>query len=146
MQWVELPELKKQFSMSSIFIGERTAGQQEAQLKPEDLPRGVLLSVARRLARTSQLRFLTFIYNSAQGPEGRPDVAIQVQIFRDDQPVFTAPLNRLQADAGPGPAPLPYMAEMSLASFPPGRYVLQLTAIDRAAKTSASQRTRFVVE
>jgi VWFA-related protein len=30
MQWVELPELKKQFSMSSIFLGERTTGQQAA--------------------------------------------------------------------------------------------------------------------
>ena len=41
---------------------------------------------------------------------------------------------------------LPYMAELTLSTFPPGRYVLQLTAIDRAAKTTTSQRTRFVVE
>ena len=38
------------------------------------------------------------------------------------------------------------MAEIALATFPAGRYVLQLTAIDRAAKTSASQRTSFVIE
>jgi hypothetical protein len=38
------------------------------------------------------------------------------------------------------------MAELSLSTFPPGRYVLQITAIDRAAKTSSSQRTRFVIE
>jgi VWFA-related protein len=146
MQWVELPELTKQFSMSSVFIGERPSEQQAAQSKPEDMPHGVLLSVARRFARTSQLRFLTFIYNSAQGSDGRPDVAMQVQIFRDDQPVFTAPLSKLRADTGADFARLPYMAELSLASFPPGRYVLQLTAIDRAAKTSTSQRTRFAVE
>ncbi|MBV8855712.1 MAG: VWA domain-containing protein [Acidobacteria bacterium] len=146
MQWVELPELKKQFSMSSVFIGERTSGQQAAQLQPEEMPRGVLLSVARRFARTSHIRFLTFIYNSAQGSDGQPDVALQVQIFRDDQPVFTAPLSKLRADAGADFTRLPYMAELSLSTFPPGRYVLQLTAIDRAAKTSTSQRTRFVVE
>ncbi len=146
MQWVELPELKKQFSMSSIFLGERAAGQEAAQLKPEELPRGVLLSVDRRFSRSSYVRFLTFIYNSTTAAAGAPDVALQVQIFRDDQPVFTAPLSKLRADAGQDFTRLPYMAELSLETFPPGRYVLQLTAIDRAAKTSASQRTRFVVE
>jgi VWFA-related protein len=146
MQWVEMPELKKQFSMSSIFLGERTAGQQAAQLKPEELPRSVLLSVDRRFARTSHIRFLTFVYNSAHGSTGQPDVALQVQIFRDDQPVFTAPLSKLRTDEGMNLTRLPYMAELSLATFPPGRYVLQLTAIDRAAKTSTLQRTRFVVE
>jgi VWFA-related protein len=147
MQWVEMPELKKQqFAMSSIFLGEREAGQQAAQVKAEDISQGVLLSVDRRFARTSHVRFLTFVYNSATAPTGTPDVAIQVQLFRDDQPVMTAPLSKLRADAGTDFTRLPYMAELSLASFPRGRYVLQLTAIDRAAKTSASQRTRFVIE
>jgi hypothetical protein len=146
MQWVEMPELQKRFSMSSLFLGERTAGQQAAQPQPEEMPGGVLLSVDRRFARTSYIRFLTFVYNSALGAEARPDVALQVQIFRDDQPVFTAPLSRLRTDEGIDFARLPYMAELSLSSFAPGRYVLQITAIDRASKTSASQRARFVVE
>ncbi|HWS85674.1 MAG TPA: VWA domain-containing protein [Pyrinomonadaceae bacterium] len=146
MQWVELPELKKQFAMSSIFLGERTSGQQAAQPKAEEMSRGVLLSVDRRFSRSSHVRFLTFVYNSVTAPAGTPDVALQVQIFRDDQPVFTAPISKLRADAGQDLARLPYMAELSLETFPPGRYVLQLTAIDRAAKTSTSQRTRFVVE
>ena len=146
MHWVEVPEFKKQFSMSSIFIGERTSGQQAAQLKPEEMPRGVLLSVDRRFARTSHIRFLTFVYNSALGSAGAPDVALQVQIFRDDQPVFTAPLSKLRTDAGADFARLPYMAELSLSTFPPGRYLLQITAIDRTAKTTASQRTRFAIE
>ena len=145
MQWVELPELKQQLTMSSHFLGERTAGQPQAQLKADEMPGGVLLSVDRRFARTSHIRFLTFAYNPATGPDGKPDVALQVQIFRDDQPVFTAPLTKLRSD-GPDFTRLPYMAELSLASFPPGRYVLQITTIDRAGKTSASQRTRFSVE
>ena len=79
-------------------------------------------------------------------PAGKPDVALQIQIFRDDQPVFTAPLSKLRADDGADFTRLPYMAELSLSTFPPGRYVLQITAIDRSAKTSSSQRARFVVE
>src|SRR5215204_4423013 len=105
------------------------------------MQRGVLLSVDRRFARTSHIRFLTFVYNSAPAPAGTPDVALQVQIFRDDQPVFTAPLSKLRADAGADFARLPYMAELSLSTFPPGRYVLQITAIDRAAKTSVRCET-----
>jgi hypothetical protein len=145
MQWVELPELKQQLSMSSLFLGERTAGQRQAQLTADEMPGGVLLSVDRRFARTSHIRFLTFVYNPVTGSDGKPDVALQVQIFRDDQPVFTAPLTKLRSD-GPDLTRLPYMAELSLSSFPPGRYVLQITAIDRAGRTSTSQRTRFSVE
>ena len=145
-QWVEMPDMKKLFQMSSIFLGERTAVQQAAQLNPEDLPRSVLLSVDRRFERTSHIRFLTFVYNSMPGSAGSPDVALQVQIFRDDQPVFTAPLSKLRTEGGGDFTRLPYMAELSLSTFPPGRYVLQITAIDRSAKTSTSQRARFDVE
>jgi hypothetical protein len=35
---------------------------------------------------------------------------------------------------------------MALGGLPVGQYVLQVTAIDRAAKASASQRVNFVVE
>ncbi|HEX7957864.1 MAG TPA: VWA domain-containing protein, partial [Pyrinomonadaceae bacterium] len=145
MQWVEVPELKKEFTMSSLFLGERTAGQTARAEKVEDIPRTVLLSVGRRFARTSHVRFLTYIYNAAQAAGGEPDVALQVQVFRDDQPVLTAPLKKLAAGGSP-PAALPYMAELSLGGFPAGRYVLQVTAIDRAAKASASRRASFVIE
>ena len=43
------------------------------------------------------------------------------------------------------PSRIPYAAEMALDTFPAGRYVLQITVIDRAAKTSATRRARFSV-
>ena len=147
MQWVVVPDLKKdQFALSSLFLGERRAGQRAGEVALEDLPRSVMLSVDRRFARTSHIRFLTFVYNAAAAAGALPDVALQVQIFRDDQPVFTAPLTKLKAEAGADFARLAYMAELNLSTFPAGRYVLQLTAIDRASKTSASQRAGFFVE
>jgi hypothetical protein len=146
MDWVEVPELKNKFSMSSLFIGERTAGQSAASAKTEDIPRSVLLSVGRRFARTSHMRFLTYVYNPSAAAGSEPDVALQVQIFRDDQPVFTAPLIKVKPNEAAGNAQLPYMAELGLSTFPPGRYVLQITAIDRAAKASITRRTRFFVE
>ncbi len=146
MQWVEVPELMKEFSMSSLFIGERAAGQTRVASNPEDIPRSVLLSVDRRFSHTSHMRFLTYVYNAAAGATSPPDVALQVQIFRDDQPVFTAPLTKLKVVEANKPSTLPYMAELSLKGFLPGRYVLQITAIDRAAKTSAARRARFIIE
>ena len=146
MQWVEVPELTKQFSMSSLYIGERPAGQSPASVRPEDIPRSVMLSVDRRFARTSFIRFLTYVYNPAAGTSSPPDVALQVQIFRDDQPVFTAPLIKLKPSGDAGHTTLPYMAELSLSTFPPGRYVFQVTAIDRAGKTSTARRARFFIE
>jgi hypothetical protein len=105
-----------------------------------------MLSSARRLRRTSFIRFLTFVYNASTTAASRPDVALQVQFFRDDQPVFTAPLTRLKADEATDFAHLPYLAELNLNTFPPGRYVLQITAIDRTAKSTATQRTSFIIE
>jgi VWFA-related protein len=147
MQWVEIPEFKPgQLSLSSLFIGERTAGGKPDPVKPEEASDGVLLSVDRRFARTSWIRFLIHIYNAAPGPSAQPDVALQIQVFRDDQPVYTAPLKKVSTEGLRDASRIPYAAEMALDTFPAGHYVLQITAIDRAAKTSATRRASFIVE
>jgi VWFA-related protein len=147
MRWVEIPQFKQgTISLSSIFLGERQSSVRPEDLKPDEVARGVLLSVDRRFARTSWVRLTTFIYNAVPAADSKPDVALQIQVFRDDQPVFTAPLVKLSTDGITDMTRIPYAAELALASFPAGRYVLQVTAIDRSAKTTASQRTSFVVE
>ncbi|HVF56959.1 MAG TPA: VWA domain-containing protein [Pyrinomonadaceae bacterium] len=148
MQWVEIPDLKKgRFSLSSIFVAERTTTADPKTIKEEDLSKGVMLNVDRRFARTSWVRFVTYIYNAARPAGGAPpDVALQVQVFRDDQPVITAPLKKVSTDGLQDASRIPYAAEFGLASLPAGRYVLQVTAIDRAARSSASQRINFRVE
>jgi VWFA-related protein len=147
MRWIEVPELgKSKLSLSSIFLGERAPGEKPGDVNPEDIQHSVLLSVGRRFHRTSFIRFLTFVYNAAPAEAQQPDVALQIQIFRDDQPVFTAPLTKLRSEGILDTTHVPYMAELNLNDFPAGRYALQITAIDRAAKTSASQRANFVIE
>ena len=73
-------------------------------------------------------------------------MALQVQIFRDDQTVFTAPMAKVKTTEVPDLTRIPYAAELSLTSFPAGRYVLQVTVIDRAARASATQRVNFVID
>ena len=146
-EWVEIPDFSKgRFGLSSIFVGEKTA-QEVADVKGADgapvAP--VLVSGDRRFARDSRMRFLLHIYNAALAASA-PDVALQIQVFRDDQPVVTTPLSRVKAEGFTDLTRIPYAAELNLGSLPAGRYRLQINAIDRVAKTHATQQTSFTVQ
>lgn len=137
--------------------------------------RQVALNVDHHFVSSSHLRFLTFVYNAigspasvaptsallSQGPAApsnsvpasstivpgnSPDLAVQVQLFRDNEPVLTTPLHKIQFEGISDLRRLPYAAELSLDGLQPGRYVLLVTVIDRVAKTSASQRFGFQVD
>ena len=71
---------------------------------------------------------------------------MQVQVFRDDEPVITDPLHKINTEGAGDLERLPYAAELSLARLQPGRYVLRLTIIDRIARTTASQQLNFEVD
>lgn len=75
-----------------------------------------------------------------------PDVAIQIQVFRDDQPVITTPLRKVNIDGLADLTRIPYAAEIALNDLPAGLYILQVSAIDRTAKKSTAQRVKFVID
>jgi hypothetical protein len=134
-QWLEVPDVKKGgLALSSLFVGE--TGDGSAQLA---------VCADRRFARASRLGFFLYVYNAAR-QTAPPDVALQVQIFRDDQPVITKPLVKIDTVGMTDLARLPYGEDLSLGELPAGRYVLQVTAIDRAAKSSATRRASFIVQ
>jgi hypothetical protein len=144
-QWIEIPDLAmRKLTMSSVVVGGHTTDG--AQPAGEANP--VSISVDRRFTHNSQLRFITYIYNAQRGPgaDSAPDVALQVQIFRDDQPVITTALSKVKTEGLPDMARLPYAAEVNLAKLPVGQYMLRVTAIDRIAKSSASQQVGFTIE
>jgi len=146
--WIELPDLSShRLSLSSLLVGEITKGVESLNNDPTTIA-GSRLSVDHRFDRTSKLRFLTFIYNASRGANGAssPDLALQVQVLRDDQPVITTPLRKVQNEGMADLARIAYAAEIPLEGMPAGRYILQVTAIDRIAKTSASQRVNFEIE
>ena len=74
-----------------------------------------------------------------------PDVVIQVQVFRDNQPVLTTALSKVETEGVEDLKRLPYAAEIPLSSMAEGRYRLQVTVIDRKAKTSATQQVSFEI-
>jgi len=146
IQWIEIPDLKsRRLTLSSLQLGQRPPSTQTKEVLGVENFIGQL-SVGRRFTRDAHLRFLTFIYNAAPGAQGTgPDVVIQIQIFRNDQPVVTDELRKVPIE-GQDYSRLAYGAEIPLNSLTIGRYALQVTVIDRIAKTSASQRVSFTVE
>jgi hypothetical protein len=148
-QWIEVPDLKSnRLALSSLFIGELTAADVARNVNATDATPEARLNVTRRFQRSSRLRFLTFIYNAKRGEAATapPDVAIQVQVLRDDQPVLTTTLRKVATAQIEDLARVPYAAEIPLDNLLAGRYLLQVTAIDRVAKTSASQRINFEIQ
>ena len=148
IDWIEIPDLSaNKLSLSSLILGE-TPREAVVNASSSSAPAAALVSVDRRFPRSSRLRLLTYIYNAARGADGAaaPDVALEVQILHNEQAVLTNPLHKIEPIPGGDPAAIPYAAEVPLAALVPGRYVLQVTAIDRIGKTSVSQSAGFDVE
>jgi VWFA-related protein len=173
-RWITIPDLQsKELSMSSLVLGEKRA---EAEVEPANpnatepqapaAIRQVAINVDHRFARSSYLRFLTFIYNARTAsvvappsevqPGGStvntsatkipvPDLAVQVQVFRDNEPVITTPLHKINTE-GVDARRVPYAADVRLDDLQPGAYVLQVTVIDRQGKSSASQKINFQID
>ena len=150
--WIDVPDLlTKQLTMSSLLVGERERKNGTASSPTSTDPSSsdnamqVDVSVSRQFRRDSFLRFLVFIYNAAVSAEKQSDLAVQVQLVRDDQPVMTTPLRKASMEGVTDFARLPYAAEVPLENLPLGHYVLIVTAVDRVSKKSTSQQTKFQI-
>ncbi|MBD0372226.1 MAG: VWA domain-containing protein [Pyrinomonadaceae bacterium] len=143
MQWIEVPDLaQKRLTLSSLLIGGQLIGSAD---KKQDAAQ-IQFSVDHRFQRSSHLGFWIFIYNAQLNAQGAPDVAAQVQIFRDGQSIVTTPQRKLSMAGMTDMARIPYGGDFALSGLPPGRYILQITITDRIANSSAQQRTSFDVE
>ena len=150
--WIDIPDLaRKRFAMSSLLLGERTqptvnVSDSETNVSDSETIAPVALSASHRFRRDSTLRFLLFAYNATFSPaDHKPDLAVQVQVIRDDQPVLTTSLRKIATDGILDLARIPYAAEIPLNTLLPGRYLLQIAVIDRVAKQSTMRQTHFDV-
>jgi VWFA-related protein len=145
-EWIEIPDFTSgSLAISSILIGERKQAQEEAKTANGGISD---ISVDHRFTKTSYLRFLAYVYNAGRGAASNevPNVALQIQVLRDDHPVMTSPMRKVATEGITDMARLPYAAEISLAALPVGQYILKVTAIDLVNKKSASQRVSFEIE
>lgn len=131
-QWIEIPNVTQgSFSLSSIFLSEGAA--RNSMMKPD-----------RRFARTSSLRFQTFVYNAARSTAA-PKVVLQIELRRDGQPIIQTPASPVATAGVPDLARIPIVGEFPLKDFLPGSYELMLTVTDASTKTNASRKAVFVI-
>ncbi len=143
--WIEIPPAG-QLALSSLLLGARAA-QATSNASAITTSEAVAVSVSHHFTANGYLRFLVFVYNAGLAPsDSKPDMAIQVQMVRDGQPVVTTPLRKISTEGIVDLARIPYAAEISLNGLPAGQYILQVSIVDRVAKKSASQQMRFEVE
>ena len=148
--WIEIPNMTAgQFGLSSILIGVRPATKTNSTSETnQNIASSIEMNTGRRFARDSNLRFAVFVYNAAiaPAPDSKPDIALQVQMVRDGQPVVTTPLNKIATENITDFSRIPYAGEVPLGGLAAGRYLLKVTIIDRISKQSASQESRFEIE
>lgn len=146
-EWIEVPDTNTgQLALSSILIGARSQfpiGSGPAN-SPSDAE--TELRPGNRFSQNDSLRFVVVIYNATSAPGGTPDVAVQVQVVRDDQPVVTAPSKKVSLEGADDLKRIPYAAELPLAGLPAGRYLIQVSIVDRISKNSATRQARFNIE
>jgi len=141
--WLEVPDLKsRQLTLSSLMVREQTPAPPAAGAAEQP----VQFSVDHKFSRASRLNFFMFIYNGAAASSAQPDLAAQVQVFRDGKAVVNTPLRPLSMQGVPDLARIPYTGSFPLQTLSPGRYLLQITVADRAGQRTATQRTAFTVE
>jgi len=149
-EWIVIPEMKPaQLGLSSLLIGLRpTSAVGSNSETSQTMASSLEVNVGHRFSRDGNLRFAIFVYNAtaAPAPESKPDLALQLLMVRDEQPVVTTPLKKISTEGVTDLARIPYAGEVPLAGLAAGRYLLKVTVIDRISKQSASQETRFEIE
>jgi VWFA-related protein len=145
--WIDIPNIASgKLALSSLFIGVRGQNPISNASASDELSDGIEVRIAPQFSPNDSMRFIVWVYNATASPsDAKPDVAVQVQVVRDSQPVVTAPLKKVSLEGIDDLKRIPYAAQVSLAGLPAGRYVLQVSFLDRIAKTSATQQARFEI-
>lgn len=132
MEWIEIPKIKPgTFSISSIYVGEI----------PEGGTAQVTVNASRRFARSSRMRFTTYIQNAATPPQ----LFVQVKVFRGADAIITPPETKISTEKLTNFNNITYTGEFPLSSLAPGNYMLEVTINDRVANKSSSQQLKFTI-
>lgn len=146
MQWIEIPKIDPtSLAMSDIFIGERKTAEASGQK--------IAVKVNRSFARNSFLRYQAYLYNAGRAAAPPPltaasssQLTLEVKVLRGNRIVLTVPESKLGTSNTDDPASFSLAGEISLNQFPPGHYTLQISATERGAKTSVTQKALFAIE
>jgi hypothetical protein len=137
MQWIVIPDLStRQLTLSSLLIG--------GQVLDNSKSAQVQLSVDHHFSRSDHLGYWIFVYNAKRDGSGATNLVAETEVLRDGKVVLTS--SRKLSNDSPDPERIPYGADLTLKSLPPGTYDLRVRIMDAIAGTSATQSTAFIVQ
>ncbi|HEX8292284.1 MAG TPA: VWA domain-containing protein, partial [Pyrinomonadaceae bacterium] len=143
-QFIEVPDLAKgRLALSGVVIA---SGQDVPAPQGAAQPDPLREATVRRFRRGSKIDFFYFIYNAkADRATGRPRLVTQARLFRDGQPVFTAPPNPYDPGTQADMTRLKGGSRLLLGmNLPPGEYVLQIVVTDELAKGDRATATQWL--
>lgn len=148
-QWVEVPDLSQnRLVLSDIFFVTGApnmspdAGGNAAQMA--DDPK-LTIPAWCVFPQNSRLDFGFYVYNASQAAGQNPDLVVQVQIVRNNAPVFTSPLRVIPVEESTDLKHIFYGSRVLLGLLAPGKYLLQVIVIDRSNRQNAVERIDFTV-
>ncbi|MBX7169952.1 MAG: VWA domain-containing protein [Pyrinomonadaceae bacterium] len=147
VQWINIPDLTKhKLALSSLLLSENSKDNfQKSVNYPNDSSLSSSeISVNRIFQRSSNLRYVIFIYNTKLGKNNLPDITVQTQLFRKGKLILDGQPRQLSLE-GQDLERLYYAAELPLNSFPSGQYEIKLTIQDKNINSSLEQMVSFEI-
>ncbi len=133
--WVYVPDVKSgRLAMSGLLA----YGPAEAP-RSEEAP---AVAAYRVFENSSTLDYACRIFNAPQAEAGTAPLEARAVVLKEGKAVFAPPQPALQAGAGGSPGTL-VSGSVPLSSLPPGSYILEVAAWDRAGKRAVAQWTDF---
>lgn len=157
-QFIEIPNLKKNnLTISGIVLENYTAAQwrklndnlsppaKTTQNEQESSPDVLSDTSLRRFKRGTILRYGFEIYNAKLENAQKPDLEVQMKIFRDGKPIFEGKQIPLVPPPQSDLQRIKFSGALNLGSeMETGDYVLQLVVSDKLAKEKKKIATQFV--
>lgn len=147
IQWINIPDLtKRKLALSSLLLSENSKDSfQKSVNYPNDSSLSSSeISVNRIFQRTSNLRYVIFIYNAKLGKNNLPDVTVRTQLLRKGKLILDGQPRQISLD-GQDLERLYYGAELPLNSLPTGQYEIKLTIQDKNNNSEVEQTVSFEV-
>jgi VWFA-related protein len=146
-QFIEVPDVNKALTLSSLILGKQLAvptgdGQQP---QPDPKANGIL----RTFKQGDALQYAYQVLDMRAEPNKPQDLQVQTRIFRDGKPIFEGPPRPLKAgDSNDAKRALAGGAIQLGAALKPGDYVLQVivSAKEGDKQRAAAQSMDFEIE
>jgi hypothetical protein len=157
-QFIEVPNLKKNYlTVSGIILqnltveqwkkldgnapSQQKAAEENAALSGDPMNDTSL----RRFNRGTILRYAYEIYNAKLDAAQKPNLSVQVKVFRDGNPILEGKTSPLESFEQTDLQRIKASRALSLGdAMLPGDYVLQIVVTDNLAKTKRKIATQFV--